>query len=168
MNLFKYILGISFALLFFSCSGEKQETKSGDGSKVQEIKAEPGSISEIIRSPVNANEPIDTTNVAKMVFDEKRHDFGTVNEGDIVRHKYKFINTGRIPLIISEAKSTCGCTVPDWPKEAIPPGESSEISVRFDTKGKPNQQGKPITIFANTYPNKTVLQLKGMVIPSKK
>ena len=168
LNSFKYLLGISFTVLLFACGGEEQKMKPGEEKKIQEIKTEPAKISEIIRNPVNANEPLDTANVAKMVFDEKRYDFGTVNEGDVVRHKYKFTNTGKVPLIISEAKSTCGCTVPEWPKEAIPPGGTGEISDRFETRGKPNQQGKPITIFANTYPNQTILQLKGMVIPAKK
>ncbi len=156
-----------FTLSILACSSEDQKSAASDEKQVQGIKVEGGSISEIIRNPQTANKPVDTTNVAKMFFEEKRHDFGTVNEGDIVRHVYKFTNTGTVPLIINNAKSTCGCTVPEWPKDPIAPGKSGEISVRFDTKGKINQQGKPITIFANTYPNKTVLQLKGMVIPAK-
>jgi hypothetical protein len=95
--------------------------------------------SDIIRNPVSAKEPIDTVNVAKIEFEETEHDFGVVGEGVIIEHVFKFTNTGKMPLIINSARSTCGCTVPEWPKDPIPPGEGGEISVRFNTKGKKKQ-----------------------------
>ncbi len=159
------ILG-SFFFLIVSCGNESAFAEKNEKDSVKAIKVDPDkSIAEIIRSPVNANEPVDTVNVAKMTFDEKRFDFGTIKEGEIVNHVYKFTNTGKVPLIISDARSTCGCTVPKWPKETIEPGESGKISVRFDSKGKKERQVKPITITANTYPNQTILQIKGTVIP---
>ena len=103
----------------------------------------------------------------EIVFDEKRYNFGTVDEGAIIRHDFKFTNEGKLPLLISKAKSTCGCTVPEWPEEPIAPGESGTISVRFDTKNKTGKQGKPITIIANTYPKDTYLQLQGFVNEKK-
>jgi len=69
--------------------------------------------------------------------------------------------------LITRAKSTCGCTVPEWPEEPIAPGEEGVISVRFDTKNKSGKQGKPITIIANTYPKDTYLQLLGTVTPKE-
>ena len=60
-----------------------------------------------------------------MTFEEVAYNFGTVKEGDIVNHTFDFVNTGNVPLLITNAKSTCGCTVPDWPKEAIAPGQKS-------------------------------------------
>ncbi len=159
------ILG-SFFFLIVSCENESTGVENNKKNSVTAIKVDPDkSVAEIIRSPVNANEPIDTVNVAKMTFDELHYDFGTIKEGQIVNHVYKFTNTGKVPLIISDARSTCGCTVPKWPKEVIQPGESGKISVRVDSKGKIERQVKPITITANTYPNQTVLQIKGTVVP---
>lgn len=122
--------------------------------------------SDIIRMPVSANEPLDTTLVARMDFENTVHEFGTVLEGAQVKHVFKFKNTGKIPLLISDAKATCGCTVPSYPKEPIPPGASSEISVAFNTAGKKHDQNKPVTLTANTFPSMTVLNMKGYVQPN--
>lgn len=162
---------ILFSALFLltACNNEESIAENEKKGRVTEIKVDPEkSISDIIRSPVNADEPVDTINVAKMTFDETRFDFGIIDEGTIVNHIYKFTNDGKVPLIINDARSTCGCTVPEWPKDPIEPGESGEISVKFDSKGKKDNQVKPITITANTYPNQTFLQIKGTVIPKQK
>lgn len=163
----RYLLLLVFISLFiFSCGGDSLNKEDKNEKAVKEITAG-NNIRDIIRSPVDADEVMDTVNIPKMVFESKRYEFGTVNEGDIVRHDFKFTNEGKIPLVITRAKSTCGCTIPEWPKEAIPPGEGGVISVRFDTKNKTDKQGKPITIIANTYPKDTYLQLSGFVTPKK-
>lgn len=110
-------------------------------------------------------EPTDTVNVAKMSFDESIFEFGTVDEGERVEHVFKFENTGKVPLVISNAKGSCGCTVPEWPKEPIAVGDSGEIKVSFNTSGKRNQQTKTVTLTSNTYPTKTILTVKGNVTP---
>ncbi len=101
-------------------------------------------------------------------FDENEYDFGTIKEGDIVNHTFKFKNTGDFPLIINKATASCGCTIPQWPKDPIPVGGSGEIQVKFNSRGKQNQQTKYITISANTKPESTRIILKGMVTPSEK
>ena len=98
-----------------------------------------------------------------MSFDEMEYDFGTVTSGEKVQYAYKFKNTGSEPLIISNAKGSCGCTVPDWPKEPIAPGEASEILVEFDSSNKSGNQSKRVTITANTNPAQTFLTIKGQV-----
>jgi len=98
-----------------------------------------------------------------MSFTETEFDFGTVDQGEKVNHTYKFTNTGNEPLIISNAKGSCGCTVPSWPKEPIPVGGTGEIQVQFDSKGKKNKQSKKVTITANTDPAQTFLTIKGEV-----
>lgn len=80
------------------------------------------------------------------------HDFGKVTEGDVVEHIFKFKNTGDAPLIVSNARASCGCTVPQWPKEPIAVGGEGEIKVRFNTNKKPGKQRKTVTITANTWP----------------
>ena len=96
-------------------------------------------------------------------YDQSDFDYGTIDEGEIVKHTYKFKNTGDIPLVISNCKGSCGCTVPTWPKEPIAPGESGVINVEFNSKGKPGQQHKQVTVTANTTPTETFLVIKGTV-----
>jgi hypothetical protein len=100
-------------------------------------------------------------------FPETIFDFGEIEEGEKVTHVYAFKNTGTHPLIISNAKGSCGCTVPDWPREPIPPGESGEIKVQYDSKGKGQPEGraesKRVTITANTDPANSYLTIKGKV-----
>lgn len=165
----RLILSIFFLAIItaFGCQSEKG-TKSDKKSdrRIEEINGVPNA-AELIRNPISANGIKDTTNLPKIVFTETKFDFGTVNEGDKVTHTFKFKNTGKIPLIIGDVRSTCGCTVPKWPKDAIAPGEENKISVVFDTAGKKEKQHKPITITANTFPSKTVLSLDGFVTPKK-
>ena len=96
-------------------------------------------------------------------FDEMEWDFGNINNGDIVEHTFSFTNNGQAPLIIESAKATCGCTVPQWPKDPIPVGGTGEILVRFDSKNKPGVQNKNVTITANTWPATTTLRIKTFV-----
>jgi hypothetical protein len=101
-----------------------------------------------------------------MTFEETVHEFGTVLEGKQVEHVFKFKNTGKVPLLISDSKTTCGCTVPNFPKDPIAPGESGEVSVKFNTAGKKKEQNKPISLIANTYPARTVIYMQGYVQPN--
>lgn len=100
-----------------------------------------------------------------MDFEVKNHDFGTINEGDVVEHIFKFTNNGKAPLVITSARGSCGCTVPSYPKEAVQPGESGEMLVKFNSRGRKNQQTKTVTITANTESGKETLQIKSFVTP---
>jgi len=100
-----------------------------------------------------------------MEFQTTDHDFGTINEGDVVEYTYAFKNTGEAPLIIQGAQGSCGCTVPDWTKESIPVGGTGFVKAKFDSNGKSNIQNKTVTVTANTWPKQTVLRFKAMVTP---
>jgi len=104
----------------------------------------------------------------KISFSKTEHDFGTINEGDIVETVFEFTNTGKSELIISSAKGSCGCTVPQWPKEPIAPGEKGEIKVKFNSYKKPNKQQKQVTLLTNTAEGKEILIIKAQVTPSPK
>ncbi len=104
-----------------------------------------------------------TTNVK---FDEMSYDWGKIKEGDKMTHIFKFKNTGSNDLIISDARGSCGCTVPEWPKEPIKPGKGGELKVVFDSAHKSGQQSKTVTVTANTEPANVVLMIKGMVDPA--
>jgi hypothetical protein len=119
-------------------------------------------------TPANAN-IVSTNNntdaVSSIKFTESDHDFGTIKEGTVAKHTFKFTNNGTVPLVIQSATASCGCTVPKKPEGPINPGETSEIQVAFDSKGKPGMQNKTITITANTNPPTTLLNIKANVLP---
>lgn len=133
-----------------------------DTSGVQEIRAG-GPNSDLVRNPASANMPTDTNLLARITFDEPEFDFGTVNEGEIIEHTFKFTNTGKMPLTILRCRSSCGCTIPEWPEEPIAPGGTGEIKAKFNTEGKIREQKKSITVTSNSYPNETKVMLKGTV-----
>lgn len=96
-------------------------------------------------------------------FETTDHDFGTINQGDIVEYTYKFKNTGNAPLIIQGAQGSCGCTVPNWTKEPIPAGGSGVVTAKFDSHGKQGTQHKTVTVVSNTWPKQTVLHFEANV-----
>jgi hypothetical protein len=118
---------------------------------------------DLVNNPLSASdEQSDELPVWK--FDEEVYFFGKVVQGEKVTHEFKFTNIGKKDLIITSAQGSCGCTVPEYPKHPIKPGESAAIKVIFDTNGKTGQQNKTVTLVANTVPNTKVLALKGEVL----
>lgn len=107
------------------------------------------------------------TEVPIMSFDETEHDFGTINENDIVETVFNFENTGKTDLIITNATATCGCTIPEWPKHPIKPGEKGLIKVKFNSRGKKNKQNKTVTLSTNTKNGREFLKIKAQVTPAK-
>lgn len=105
---------------------------------------------------------------AKIKFDKTEHDFGVINEGDVVETVFTFTNSGKSELIITSAKASCGCTVPEWPREPIMPGEEALIKVKFNSDRKPNLQQKQITLVTNTEQGKEILKIKAQVTPKSK
>ncbi|MFT4771520.1 MAG: hypothetical protein ACI9CP_000821 [Cryomorphaceae bacterium] len=102
--------------------------------------------------------------VTTMEFAETGHDFGTISQDSENTKVFAFTNTGTEPLIIENAKGSCGCTVPEYPKEPIPPGEQGEIKVVYKPGKQKNAQSKNITITANTLPEKSVLTISANVM----
>ncbi|MDQ3192310.1 MAG: DUF1573 domain-containing protein, partial [Bacteroidota bacterium] len=92
------------------------------------------------------------------------YDFGVITQGEKISFSYKFKNTGKTNLIITSAKGSCGCTVPEYPKKPIAPNGEGKIEVVFDSDGKSGKQNKTVTILSNTYPATTVLNLTGEII----
>ena len=103
---------------------------------------------------------------AKIEFEKEVHDYGNIKYGANGTCTFEFKNTGNAPLIISKAQGSCGCTVPEWPKEPIPPGGKSVIKVKYDTK-RPGPISKSVTITSNAVnePSK-VIRIKGTVGPA--
>ena len=105
---------------------------------------------------------------AEITFSESSKDFGDITQGDVVEHTFKFENTGSQPLIISNVLVTCGCTATNWPRDPIAAGKSSEITVKFDSKGKNGAQNKIITVVSNAVNPREKVSIKSNVLPKKK
>lgn len=105
---------------------------------------------------------------AEIKFEKETHDFGKIKQHSDATYHFKFTNTGKEPLIITDAKGSCDCTVPEWPKQPIRPGETATIKVKYDTK-KVGLFNKTVTITSNAR-NESVSELKiiGTVEPAEK
>ncbi|MCP4438520.1 MAG: DUF1573 domain-containing protein [Aureispira sp.] len=117
--------------------------------------------------PQPAQPQISPENASEISFEESAFDFGTLTDGEQVEHVFKFANTSDKPLTITNARGSCGCTVPEWPKEPVAPGEEGEIKVKFNSKGKKGKQTKTVTITANTIPANTQLTISSEVLAAE-
>lgn len=140
-------LSLVSALALFSCK-EKASTKIN--AENVEVAAE--------RDTAAKSLPV-------MSFDKSEHDFGTIEQGTPQETIFSFTNTGDAPLIITDAKSSCGCTVPEFPKNTpIAPGETGQMLVKFNGSGQ-NQVTKTITVTANTAQGSEILKIQAFVNP---
>lgn len=162
MNSVKSLLLVVLAVSFLvSCNEGGADVKDAAREAIQQDPNAAAAANSSLSADPAAQVPAGPT--TEITYEELEFDFGTVNEGEMVSHPYKFKNTGKEPLIISNAKGSCGCTVPKWPREPIPPGGSGEIMVEFNSAGKPGMQTKKVTITANTNPPQTFLTITGNV-----
>ncbi len=141
------IAGIVGSLAFVSCE------KSNAASKVKAVNVEAAEKrdAEIEKGAATAS------------FDNMEFNFGNITAGESVETTFVVTNTGSTDLVILDAKVTCGCTVPQWPRGAIAPGASEEIKVRFNSYGKMGRQSKNITLLTNTASGREILKIKGFV-----
>lgn len=102
----------------------------------------------------------------EMSLDELQFDFGEINQGTHVEHLFTFTNTGDAPLVITNARSSCGCTVPEYTREAVAPGEKGELLVKFDGSGR-GTVSKTITLATNTEKGSEELRIKANVKPKQ-
>lgn len=140
-------LYFSLCVLFFviSCNKNKENTVE---NSINQIKSKVG---------LTGKAPV-------MAFEESAHNFGEVKEGEVVTHDFSFTNTGETPLIITSAVGSCGCTIPDYPKTPIAPGEKGIIKVQFNSKGFEGEKNKTVTIEANTINKIETISFKATVI----
>jgi uncharacterized membrane protein len=103
------------------------------------------------------------TNFAEMTFDKTSHDFGTINDGQAQETMFSYTNTGDTPLVVTDIKSTCGCTVPQgWSRQPLSPGESSQFTVKFNGKGA-NKVSKTVTVTANTKKGRESVRISAFI-----
>ena len=103
---------------------------------------------------------------AEIKFDKQTHNFGTLNpDSAFATCVFSFTNVGEQPLVVNQAFASCGCTVPEWPKYPILPGESNVIKVTYKNTDRPGSFNKYVTVFSNALVNKEVkLHIKGTVL----
>ncbi len=108
-------------------------------------------------------QPVESGPKTSMAFPLMDHDFGKVPQGSENKYTFKFTNTGKIPLMISNAVGSCGCTVPDYPKEPVAPGAQGVINVVYKPGQQQGVQQKTVTVTANTEPSQTLLHINADV-----
>lgn len=111
-------------------------------------------------------QPEDVKNLPVLSFTDTAHDFGMMAEGEKAEHEFAFRNEGKSPLIIAGATSSCGCTVPEFSREPIPPGGSGVLKVSFSSAGKQGHILKAVTVSSNAFPAMRVLTITAEV-PAK-
>jgi FtsZ-interacting cell division protein ZipA len=165
-----FIIALLVAGGLWTSSCEKKTESTTEEVTTTEQNASAGS------ATVPANDPATNPNVTGqeevnpnapkpvMTFKETEHDFGNIKSDKKVQHTFTFTNTGQAPLIIENATATCGCTVPEWPKEPVLPGKTGTIKVEYDPAGRTAQQSKQITITANTEPSINQLTIRANVV----
>lgn len=112
------------------------------------------------KKEINVNGP-------KIKFDKTVHNYGTIYRGGDGTCYFEFENTGNEPLILSKPRSSCGCTVPTWPKKPILPGKKEKIKVTYNTK-KVGIINKTVTIYSNAPNSSVILRIKGKVTSKPK
>ncbi len=157
-------LSIGALVALSACNNAANKIKSEEGESPQPEQVTEQSSKEEAVSPSN----VSSAEKPAFSFEEEMHDFGSIEEGTVAKHDFTFTNTGNAPLVINNARGSCGCTVPEWPREPIAPGETGTIHVEFNSTNRTGAQQKQVTLTANTVPNKKVLRISAQVQPNNK
>lgn len=146
------IILVGTSLVFTSCNENKKETDELN--------------TDLVKNSTSATS-VNKDEIPVIEFEKETHDFGKIKEGEKVSYSFKFKNTGNSDLIITDAKGSCGCTVPNYPTKPIKPGEEGLIDVSFDSAGKSGKQNKTVTLLTNSEPSTKILTIIGEVNPLK-
>ncbi|MCF8378293.1 MAG: DUF1573 domain-containing protein [Bacteroidales bacterium] len=125
---------------------------------------ERGNLSTDVVTNPNTAEGKSNDGLPVIEFEKEIHDFGKLVQGEKATFNFRFKNNGDKDLVISQVKSSCGCTVPKYPKEPVKPGDEGVLKVTFDSEGRKGVQNKVITVVHNGQPNQTFVRIKAMVI----
>lgn len=141
-------------MIFISCKKEQVESPVAPNTSLD---TNPPAIQQ------PTNEEVDAAKPTEITFDKTKHDFGKINQGDKVTHVFTFKNTGENDLKIARAQGSCGCTVPEFPKDPIAPGKTGTMKVSFNSTGKSGPQHKTVTVFANVPNGSVVLDIEANI-----
>lgn len=141
----RLLIAITALLLMASCGNKR----SDDGTTDMQV----------LRNPNSAQGYDDKAKMPAITFDSDIHDFGRLIAGENIKYSFKFTNTGNADLIISGCDASCGCTIADYPRGHIAPGESGYVTVSFQSAGMSGKQMKEVTVVSNTQPARTRLRI---------
>jgi len=119
---------------------------------------------DLVNNPLTAEKNADQVDMPKIELSQDFFDFGEMNQKESVSTEFVIKNTGDAPLLIRSAKGSCGCTVPEWPKEPVAVGEEAVVKVTFNSGNKKGKQNKTVTLVTNAIPSTKVLTIKGTVL----
>jgi len=119
---------------------------------------------DLVNNPLTAEKNADQVDMPKIELSQDFFDFGEMNQKESVNTEFILKNTGDAPLLIRSAKGSCGCTVPEWPKEPVAVGDEAIIKVTFNSGNKKGKQNKTVTLVTNAIPSTKVLTIKGTVL----
>jgi hypothetical protein len=155
------VLAAALAVVAFKMINQKDEleVRPAQASATSTSSTNPGQ-----QGGGSTGELSKSRNKTTIQWEKTEHDFGTIKQGDAVEYSFKFTNTGSEPLIIEDAKGSCGCTIPKKPDGPVMPGKSDYIKVKFNSAGKLNAQRKTVTITANTEPITSQLAITANVL----
>jgi len=122
---------------------------------------------DLISNPLTAEKNAEEVVVPIIELDTDIYDFGEITQGESVSTEFILKNIGEAALLIRSAKGSCGCTVPEWPREAVAVGESAAIKVTFNSAGKKGKQNKTVTLVTNAIPSTKVLKITGNILISE-
>jgi hypothetical protein len=125
---------------------------------------------DLVTNPVSASGKQAKSDLPVLEFEQVKHEFGLIVQGEQLSYTFKFKNVGGSNAVISQVSSTCGCTIADWTKHPIKPGESGQVDVIFNSSGKPaGYISKTVNVLANTQPNTIQLEVTAEIyIPENK
>ncbi|MEI6888994.1 MAG: DUF1573 domain-containing protein [Bacteroidales bacterium] len=150
---FSRVISILFILMMAGIAG-----CNSSGSKEEKIS------SDLVNNPNTANGKTNSASLPNFKFAEVEHDFGKIIQGESVSYEFQFTNNGKSDLIIVDVSTSCGCTVPSFPKTPIRPGGKGAIKVSFNSAGKRGFQTKNVLVVANTQPNTTLLRIRAQIV----
>lgn len=157
---------LTFAtLLLAACGGETEKTNNDTNNQEQ-----PNINTDVVTNPMTAEQPEadpNDPNLPILSFEKEMHEFpGTITEGESVSYSFKFTNTGKSDLVISDANAPCGCTIPSYSKEPIPPGGSGQIDVVYNSENRGGgRHEKSVRITSNSIPKVKELRIVVNVNP---
>ncbi len=157
MKKYLFVSTLALATFMFSCNSESSAEEVGTEQTTETTVVEPSTVTE----PTVETAVATATTI--LTVDRMEHDFGKIPDTAPVETSFVITNDGDEPLLITSAQGSCGCTVSDYPKDPIPPGESRDMKVSFNPTGKEGVNNKTVTITANTEPSTTIIYVKSDV-----
>lgn len=144
---------IFIALILFTFMACDNSTTAVSESNAEIINDSEALSTDLVNNP-QSDETTDISNAGRLVFTDTVHDFGNLTEGEVITYDFEYKNIGKKEILITEAKGSCGCTVPEWDTAPIAPGATGTMKVTFNSDGKPGYNEKKVLITTSGLPQK--------------